>query len=206
MRTFRLPFCSLHRGSAALLLLLVFLLAGCGGRADSAATVAGPSIAPEALPAGPGRGYPTVAAEGEASAANARPGQPAPNFRLTLASGESLSLESLRGRPVIINHWATWCGPCRLEMPEIVRAAAAHDDLVVVAANLMETQETMAPFVEQYNMQFPVTVDPDGILSQLYGVRGLPMTIFIDREGMVSAVWAGILTPDKLDELLGQIL
>jgi cytochrome c biogenesis protein CcmG/thiol:disulfide interchange protein DsbE len=196
------------RFAAALLVLLLMalLLGACGGADDAPATSAGPSIAPESLPAGFGRGYPTVAAEGDADATQARPGEPAPNFRLTLADGSSLSLESLRGRPVLINHWATWCGPCRLEMPEIVEAAKAHPDLVVVGANLMETQETMAPFVEQYAMEFPVTVDPDGLLSQLYGVRGLPMTIFIDREGVISAVWAGILTPDKLDELLGQIL
>ncbi len=191
-----------------LLALLALLAVGCGGKApaDDAPLASVASVAPEAFPAGPGRGFPTVAMEGEASATEARPGNPAPNFRLTLENGDSFSLESLRGRPVIINHWATWCGPCRLEMPEIVKAAQANDDLVVIAANMMESQETMAAFVEEYNMAFAVPVDPDGLLAQNYGVRGLPMTFFIDREGMITTVWAGILTPDKLNEFLAEIL
>jgi thiol-disulfide isomerase/thioredoxin len=188
------------------LLLLVFVVTACGGRGDSPSAQSAVTISLDAFPAGPGRGFPTVTAEGDAKPGDMRTGGLAPDFRLTLADGSSLTLGSLRGRPVVINHWATWCGPCRLEMPEIVRAAQAHEDLVVIGANFLEAQETMAPFVVQYAMEFPVTVDPDGVLSDLYSARGLPMTIFIDREGVVSTVWAGILTPDKLDELLAEIL
>lgn len=186
--------------------LLALLIAGCGGGQAPGGAAATPSVALESFPAGPGRGFPTVTLEGEPSGAEARPGNPAPNFRLTLATGESLSLESLHGRPVIINHWATWCGPCRLEMPELLKAAQANDELVLIAANMQESQEAMTAFVEEYGMEIPVAVDTEGVLAQSYGVRGLPMTFFIDREGTITTVWAGILTPDKISEFLAEIL
>jgi peroxiredoxin len=188
------------------LLILSLLLAACAARgADTPFVHEGTSVVLAELPGGPGRGFPQVSVEA-GTAPVVRTGEAAPDFGLVLDNGSTLTLESLRGRPVLINHWATWCGPCRVEMPEIVRAAAANPDLVVIGANDGENPENVMRFAEEYGMEFPVTIDPDGQLSRLFSVRALPMSIFIDREGVVHTIWVGLLTAEKLDEVLAEIL
>lgn len=182
------------------MLLLALLLAGCGKDAAQA----GPAVALENLPQGIGRGFPV--ASSTASARGAARGEVAPDFMMTLADGRSLALSDLRGRPVLINHWATWCSPCRMEMPEIVAAAQAHPDLVVLAVNMMEARSQIEPFAHEYGLPFPVVVDLEGRVSDLYGVRGLPMSFLIDREGRVATVWAGMLTAGDLQAMLEPVL
>lgn len=188
------------------LLIVSLLLAACGARgADAPFVHQGASVVLAELPHGPGRGFPQVSVAPD-TAPVVRTGEVAPDFGLILENGATLTLESLRGRPVLINHWATWCGPCRVEMPEIVRVAAENTDLVVIGANDSESPEQVIRFAEEYAMEFPVTIDPDGQLSWLFSVRALPMSIFIDREGVVHTIWTGLLTAEKLDELLAEIL
>lgn len=162
-----------------------------------------PSMTFADLPPGLGRGYPVASIDGiDNVEAGVQVGEHAPNFRLQLDDGRTLTLEDLRGRPLLINHWATWCGPCRLEMPEIMKAAAANPELVVLAVNMMQARSQIEPFAAEFNMDVPVVIDPTGEVSDLYAVRGLPTTILIDRQGMISAIWAGLLTEAKLDEML----
>ncbi len=192
------------------LLSLALLLAACGNPAAGqgstpAATEAGLSIAD--LPTGIGRGFPLASTEGvDNRQTGLNTGDLAPNFRMEWADGGVLELRSLQGHPVMLNFWATWCGPCRLEMPEIVRQAHAHPELVVLAINVQEKEEAVRRFAEEFEMEMPVVRDEKGSVRTLYQLRGMPTSIFIDREGRIVATWAGLLTPDHLDELLARIL
>lgn len=135
------------------------------------------------------------------------PGQLAPDFVMKYGDGKKVKLSDLRGQPVMLNFWATWCAPCKAEMPEIVNAYEAQKDsgLVVLGVNAEETAQQASEFMQEYNMQFPVVLDSRGDLQQLYMVRGLPTSIFIDRDGKIAVRWAGLLNQDLLDEYLTEI-
>jgi thiol-disulfide isomerase/thioredoxin len=159
------------------------------------------------LPAGLGRGFPVIdLSTADEPATGSRAGDLPPDFRLQLEDGEYLNLRALQGRPVMINFWATWCGPCRLEMPDIVEAAAAHEDLVVIAVNVQEDLDKVKSFADEFGMAMPVALDADGEMRKLYEVRGMPTSIFVDRDGRISARWDGLLTADLLGDLLAEIL
>jgi thiol-disulfide isomerase/thioredoxin len=159
------------------------------------------------LPHGIGRGYPVASMEeGEGSGKPPAVGEPAPNFRLTLPDGRSLTTADLRGRPLIINHWATWCGPCREEMPVLIQAARDHPEIALLAVNMQEARSQIEPFAAEFGMDLPIVLDGEGVLTDLNGVRGLPTTLFVDREGRLTATWAGALSTEKLTELIAPLL
>lgn len=135
-------------------------------------------------------------------------GQQAPDFTLTFADGETVNLSDWHGQPVLINFWATWCSPCRAEMPEIVEAFERYQEegLVVVGVNVQESADKAGEFAEEFQMSFPIALDSRGEVRQLYQVRGLPTTFFIDREGRLTVSWSGLLTKDLLAEYLSEIL
>lgn len=189
-----------------LLLALLFLSPCSVGSAPQAGQQSGEAITLAALPTGIGRGYPMVQID-KAVQANAglQEGEDAPNFQLLLDDGRRLGLQALRGQPVLINFWATWCSPCRLEMPEIVKVATTHPDLVVLAVNVQERPEQIQPFAEEFQMTLPVVRDTDGALRNLYEVRGMPTSVFIDREGKIFTIWTGILTGKLLQDLLTEM-
>ncbi len=185
------------------LLLAALLLAACGKELPGGAP-RGQTVEIEKLPAGVGRGFPVAYADAEG--AEARTGEPAPDFRLVLEDGRGVSLSDLKGRPVLINFWATWCAPCRREMPAILAAAAAEPDLVVLAVNVQETLERIQPFSEEFGMEVPVVQDPEGVLYSRYRVRGMPTTYFVDRQGTLDTIALGAVTSSKLDEVLAPLL
>ncbi len=191
--------------SGIFLLLVTLLLAACGGGAQSAVPPGAPIDASE-LPATLGRGFGQALLDGiDNQGSGLNPGDVAPNFIIQLEDGRYLTLADLQGRPVMINFWATWCGPCRLEMPDIVAAAEADTNLVVLAVNVQEPMSAIGPFVEEYNMSMPVVRDPQGALRDLYGVRGMPTSVFIHADGTIATTWAGLLTEATLAELLSRI-
>ncbi len=123
----------------------------------------------------------------------AKEGSLAPDFLLkTLDDGES-RLSDLRGKGVIVNLWATWCGPCRKEMPQFVAAYDRYkkEGLEIIAVNLQESASIIQPFVDDFGMDFPVALDKRGAVSDEYRIIGLPMTYFIDREGVIRNVFRG---------------
>lgn len=112
-------------------------------------------------------------------------GTVAPDFTLTDLSGNRVSLRSLKGKVIFLNFWATWCVPCRQEMPtmEKLHREYKRDGLEVVAVNLRETKEEVLKFVNELNLTFTVLLDKDGKVSEEYGVWSLPLSYFINRRG-----------------------
>ena len=188
-----------------LLVIVALLLTACtNAAADTLDTTKFTPL--DEFPGGVGRGFPLAQVTGANSTGEAvRFGDIAPDFALVLEDGRHTTLRALYGQPVVLNFWATWCGPCRMEMPELMRAAADDPGLVMLAVNVQEAVDTVEPFATEYAMQPPVVLDTAGAVQDLYGVRGLPTTFFIDKEGRVAAVYPGALSPAALSERLAAI-
>ncbi|MCC6421806.1 MAG: TlpA family protein disulfide reductase [Gemmataceae bacterium] len=135
-------------------------------------------------------------------------GDAAPAFALATLDGGRVALGDYAGRPVIVNFWATWCGPCRQEMPALARAVAAHasEGLAVLGVDMQESASEIRPFVEEFQPGFPILLDSNGKVLRQYRVNGAPTSFLIGRDGRVKAVVAGPLTEAKLAKLLPQLL
>jgi peroxiredoxin len=133
-------------------------------------------------------------------------GHPAPDITATTLDGETFTLSELRGKPVVLNFWATWCPPCRAELPELQAAAERYDGEVVIAGvNQSEPADAVRAFASQLGLNFVVPLDADGAVSRLYGVRSLPTTFFIDRQGVIRQMQIGPVTEATLAQLLRSI-
>lgn len=134
----------------------------------------------------------------------------APDFRLALLQGGEATLSQYRGRPVVINFWASWCAPCRTEIPDILVAWAQHRDagLEVLAVNLtdQEIRRQIQPFVTEMQMTFPILLDERGRVRGSYRLRGVPTTVFVDTAGVVRFINPGPLTSESLSRGLQLIL
>ncbi len=135
-------------------------------------------------------------------------GEPAPNFALTDLNGNLVQLSSLRGRPVIVHFWASWCGPCVEEFPLLLNASAAHrgDDLAIVGIVYNDSSAAAAAFMTRMGATWPATVDPGGGVATRYGIIGPPDTFFVDRSGMIVGRQIGQLSASDLDHGLARIL
>lgn len=134
-------------------------------------------------------------------------GQPAPVFEMEFSNGTRISTKNLAGRALVINFWATWCGPCRHEIPIILEKQAQYpDDLLVLAVNVKEDREKVENFASQFGMNIPVILDPPGSIVRLFKVRGYPTSIFINANGELVATWQGVLDAAKLEELVNASL
>jgi peroxiredoxin len=136
------------------------------------------------------------------------PNHPAPDLALSQLDGTPRTLRDLRGKVVLINVWATWCPPCRAEMPAIQQAYAEYDDrgFMVLAVNQHEDATAIAPFVEQHGLTFPVLLDGDGQASAAYQASALPSSFFVDRRGVIRAVYHGPMPPRVINGIVEQLL
>ncbi len=134
-------------------------------------------------------------------------GAPAPDFKLNDLAGRPVQLSALKGQVVLINFWATWCGPCQLEMPAIQHAYDARKGagLTVLAVNLNEPAKTVQDYVDNLKLSFPVLLDPRDDVTNLYRVRGYPTTFFIDRNGTVAVEQVGMMTDAQLADNLARL-
>jgi peroxiredoxin len=136
------------------------------------------------------------------------PGTPAPALRLPGLDGGRVDLAALRGRPVVVNFWATWCEPCVREFPLLRAAAAAHraDRLAVVGVLSGDRPAAARAFVRRLDATWPVGLDPDTTTAAAWGAVGLPHTWFIHADGTLASHQLGELTQAGLDRQLAQIL
>lgn len=129
----------------------------------------------------------------------AKEGALAPDFLLEQLDGPDLRLSDFRGQPVVLNFWATWCSPCRKEMPQLVEAYDTYKDegLVVIALNMQEGRTIAQNFADDYGMDFPVVIDRDGEMWDRYRALGLPTTYFIDSDGVIQSIFRGPFVDER---------
>lgn len=131
-----------------------------------------------------------------------RAGAPAPVFDAATLDGATVALADLRGQVVVLNLWASWCAPCRAEMPALERVwqRYADDGVVVLAVNQGEDAATVRDFVQEHDLTFPVALDQREQIGRQYELVAYPTTLFIDREGIVHEVVRGGPMPEALIE------
>ena len=117
----------------------------------------------------------------------ARTGEPAPDFQLKNLDGQSVSLSDFQGKPVLINFWASWCSPCRDEMPYLqqIYEEWSGRGLVVLAINIGESPAEAKSFLKTHNLSLPVLLDTKQAVAGKYNIRGIPTTFFIDSGGII---------------------
>ncbi|HEY4718612.1 MAG TPA: redoxin domain-containing protein [Anaerolineales bacterium] len=128
----------------------------------------------------------------------------APDFALQTLQGDRASLSVLRGQVVLVNFWATWCGPCRLEMPAI-QASYNHGGFAVLAVDFNEPAQQVQTFVDELGLSFPILLDPGGSVQELYRVRAYPTSFFVDAAGVIQIMHIGEMSADTLEAYLIQM-
>ncbi len=127
------------------------------------------------------------------------PDQPVPDFTLKSMAGENLRLEELRGQVVLINFWASWCGPCRQEMPILQKIHQRYESLgfTVLGVNVDEVPEKAQRIADRISIDFPLLLDTDQSVSKAYDVNAMPYTVLVDRDGQARFVHRGYKPGDE---------
>lgn len=124
-----------------------------------------------------------------------REGFQAPDFELSTAAGETTRLSMLRGQPALVNFWASWCSPCRAEMPAMERVYQDYQanglQILAVNSTVQDTPEQALAFAQEQRLTFPILFDSEGEATRLYQVQALPTTFFIDKDGVIQEVVIG---------------
>lgn len=135
-------------------------------------------------------------------------GHPAPDFTLNDLDGNPLRLSDLRGKVVFINFWASWCPPCRAEMPEIEAVHQKYKDkgVVVIGVDIGEPESNVRQYVEQGGFSWTFVLDTTGEVSRDYQVVAIPASFFLDREGIIRAVNIGAMTKNVMEGKLAEAM
>ncbi|NJN81193.1 MAG: redoxin domain-containing protein [Caldilineaceae bacterium] len=147
-------------------------------------------------------------AEAQSVQRNAEPaiGHPAPDFALETLNGENFSLAEHRGTPVVLNFWATWCGPCQRELPSLQAASERYaGQVVIVGVDQSEPAETVQRYVDELALTFAIPMDTDNEVAHRYNVVGMPTTFFIDADGIIRSTWTGEMNSVTLAEGISTI-
>jgi len=136
-------------------------------------------------------------------------GKVAPDFTASGLDGTLITLSDMRGKPVLLNFWATWCPPCREEMPVIQRYFEEAGSAVHILAVNLTTNESSPKEVEEFlrreGYNFPVALDVDGSAAKLYMIRFIPTSFFIDEDGVIRQIHVGPLSREMVEEVLGEM-
>ena len=134
-------------------------------------------------------------------------GELAPQFVLRAPDGNLHRLDDFRGQVVWVNFWATWCGPCRRELPAMQRLANEFQDqgLVILAVDFRESSSTAQDFWEELDLELPMLLDSDGAVAEQYRLFGFPGHFFLDRDGVVHSLEMGDLTEEEMRERLAEL-
>jgi cytochrome c-type biogenesis protein len=135
-------------------------------------------------------------------------GNVAPNFESVTDAGKPVKLADLRGQVVVLNFWATWCAPCKVEMPEFEKAyqTNGNNNFTVLAINNMESLDQVKTFRQQMNVTFPMVMDEKGELQRQYGVVSYPSTYVLNKDGVIIAKQFGPMTGEQIDTLVNKAL
>jgi len=140
-----------------------------------------------------------IRAQIEADGAAGRIGAPAPDFEWTGPGGQTLRLSSYRGKVVVVNFWATWCPPCREEMPALQRVAESEPDVVVLEVDLMEPGDKARSFLDSLGLdRLQPVLDSDGATTRRFGVLSLPSTFFVDKDGVIRHLELSAVTETQI--------
>ncbi|TJX68098.1 TlpA family protein disulfide reductase [Soehngenia saccharolytica] len=132
-------------------------------------------------------------------------GEPAIDFTLEDLDGNEISLSDFEGKIVLLNFWATWCGFCDLEMPDLEKLATVNEDIVVLGVNVGEDKELVKEYVDQKKITFPVVLDATTDIASDYLVTGLPTSYFIDEDGIIYGRYPGMMTYDMMTEFIDEM-
>lgn len=147
-------------------------------------------------------------AKNDFSASSTEVKEPAPSFALALLDGKSFQFSEHKGKPVLINFFASWCLPCRDEMPVLEKIVRNYQPKGVVFLGIAvdDTEEKMKDFVKRYDVTFPVGLDKTAEIQKSFGLYGIPTTYFIDRNGIINYSHSGVVTEELLQHELDKLL
>jgi thiol-disulfide isomerase/thioredoxin len=199
-------------------ILLVIILAAtmmCGTDPDAPVAVADATATPPPAPrpqteTAEDSARPTSSAEPVEPTieVGTKPGQLAPDFVLDTLDGGEARLSDFRGKVVLLNFWASWCGPCRMEFPDLVSVYEKNKDrgFEIVAVNLGESKEVAGRFAEQFKLPFPILLDSNAGVARQYQTYSIPTSYFLDRDGVILGSRAGAMTESFVEEVLLNLL
>jgi peroxiredoxin len=127
-------------------------------------------------------------------------GNTPPNFELKTLTGESVKLSDYKGKKVMLNFWATWCPPCKAEMPEMQKFYEANKEKVEILAVNMDPDNDVAGFVKNGGFTFPILLDEENDVNRDYGIVSIPTTFFIDEQGIISHKITGQMKLEDMEE------
>lgn len=133
---------------------------------------------------------------------------PAPELSLENINGQAESLADYRDRVVLVNNWATWCPPCKAEMPTLAAYYNEHktEGFTIIAIEAGDPMDAVVPFVQSYNLEFPVWLDPNGTSLRAFGNGSLPNSYVIDRSGTVRYAWTGEINKAMFEKYVTPLL
>lgn len=145
---------------------------------------------------------------GSAEGSSSSPAIPAPEFALNSLDGQEVSLSDLLGKVVVLNFWATWCDPCRAEMPDLERTYQAYKDKNVELVGISVDTDTQLvdSFVKEVGVTYTILLDPSNRVASDYAIRAIPTTYIVDEKGMIVGSQIGQLTESMLKKMLDQVL